>query len=153
MKGKNTVCFNIKTSWHGIAKMYNEQAAQHGLSASVGYVLLSIDEENGTPATHIGPLVGMESRSLTRMLNSLEEEQIIVRQHNNKDRRLVKVFLTEKGKLKKEIAKQVVRHFNNKIRESIPAEKLQAFFEVIEEINSIISEKKVFDNGIASTFK
>ena len=152
MKGKSTVCFNIKTSWHGIAKMYNEQAAQHGLSVSVGYVLLSIDEMNGTPATHIGPLVGMESRSLTRMLNTLEEDQIISRQHDTKDRRLVKIFLTEKGKQKKEIAKKVVRHFNNKIREFIPPEKLQAFFEVIEEINTIIAEKKVFNNGIASTF-
>lgn len=152
MKGRTTVCFNIKSSWHSIARMYNEQALQHGITVSVGYVLLSIDEENGTPATHIGPLVGMESRSLTRMLNALEEEQLIIRKHDDKDKRLVKIFLTDKGVQKKAIAKKVVKHFNGKVREAVSEEKLAIFFEVIESINDLIGEKKVFNNEISSTF-
>lgn len=152
MKGRSTICFNIKTSWHGIARMYNEQAVQHGITVSVGYVLLSIDEENGTPATQIGPLVGMETGSLTRMLNSLEEEQLIIRKHDDKDKRLVKIFLTEKGIQKRAVAKKVVKHFNGKVRESVSEEKLAIFFEVIEKINSMISEKKIFNNEISNTF-
>lgn len=152
MKGRSTVCFNIKTSWHGIARMYNEQAVKHGITVSVAYVLLSIDEQNGTPATQIGPLVGMESGSLTRMLNSLEKEHLIVRKHDDKDKRLVKILLTDKGIQKRAIAKKVVKHFNGKVREAISEEKLAVFFEVIENINSMISEKQVFNNEISNTF-
>lgn len=144
MKGKKTVCFNIKASWHAIARLYNEQAAKHGLSASIGYVLLNIDTENGTPATKIGPLIGMESRSLTRMLKNLEENGLILKKSDEKDKRLVKVFLTEKGKEKKEIAKQVVKKFNNVVSEEIPAEKLTTFFEVIDTINEIIDRKNIY---------
>jgi len=57
---------------------------------------------------------------------------------------LVKVYLTEKGKEAKEVAKKVVRRFNDAIREEIPENKLAVFNEVIEKINNIIAEKKIY---------
>ncbi|MFL5728587.1 MAG: MarR family transcriptional regulator, partial [Cytophagaceae bacterium] len=60
MKRHETICFNIKTAWHAISRMYNDQGQVHDLSTSVGYVLLNIDIQNGTPATRIGPMIGME---------------------------------------------------------------------------------------------
>jgi len=127
--------------------MYNEQAAKFGYTASIGYVLLYIDNVEGTPATKIGPLIGMEPRSLTRMLKGLEESELIRRVQDKKDKRLVKIFLTEKGKEKKEMAKKVVRRFNQVVREEIPEEKLKVFFEVAEKINSIIDHKEIYNNN------
>lgn len=136
MKPRETVCFTIKTCWQAISRFYNEQAAEHELTAPIGYVLLNIDQA-GISATRIGPMVGMEASSLTRMLKSLEEKALIYKEHDCNDKRLVKIFLTEKGREKKEVAKKVVRKFNQTVRESIPKEKLEVFFEVIEKINSI----------------
>jgi hypothetical protein len=48
MKAEETVCFNIKTAWHGIYRMYNNVASKHGSSTSVGFVLLNIDAEKDT---------------------------------------------------------------------------------------------------------
>lgn len=141
---KKTVCFNIKTSWHAIARLYNEQAVKHGLSASIGYVLLNLDMVNGTPATKIGPLIGTESRSLTRMLKSLEEDGLIYKEHSSKDKRMVKIFLTDKGKEKREVARQVVKKFNHVIKECIPEEQLAIFFEVMDKINEIIETKNIY---------
>jgi DNA-binding MarR family transcriptional regulator len=146
MKPYKTVCFHIKTTWHAISRMYNEQAAKYGYTASIGYVLLYIDTVEGTPATKIGPMIGMEPRSLTRMLKSLEENELIRRVQDQKDKRLVKIFLTEKGKEKKEMAKKVVRRFNQVVREEIPEEQLKVFFEVAEKINSIIEHKEIYNN-------
>lgn len=150
MKGRKKVCFSIKSSWHSIARMYNEEATQYNLTVSVGYVLLTIDENDGTPATHLGPLAGMESRSLTRMLSSLEKEGLIVKANDDKDKRLVKIYLTPKGKQKKVEAKQIVNQFNAKVRSQIPEEKLDVFFEVIDAINYIITEKQIFNNNPSS---
>lgn len=141
MKRNQTVCFNIKASWHAISRMYNEYGQEYGVTTSVGYVLLNIDV-NGTPATKIGPLLGMESRSLSRMLKSLEENDLIYRKQDEKDKRLYKIFLTEKGKEKKELAKKVVKKFNNAVREQVSDHKLEIFFEVIEKINTVIDQKK-----------
>ena len=141
MKRNQTVCFNIKTSWHAISRMYNEYGQGYGLTTSMGYVLLNIDV-NGTPATKIGPLLGMESRSLSRMLKSLEENDLIYRRQDEKDKRLYKIFLTEKGREKRELAKKVVKKFNNVVRDQVSEHKLGIFFEVIEKINNIIDQKK-----------
>lgn len=124
--------------------MYNQQAVDHELTTSIGFVLLNIDSKNGTPATKIAPLLGMEPRSLSRMLKSLEEKGLIYRESDTKDKRLVKIFLTGLGKEKKEIAKRTVKRFNHAIRQHVDAKKLDTFFEVIQDINKIIERNNIF---------
>lgn len=143
-KRKPTVCSNIKFAWHAIARLYNEQGSKYGVTTSVGFVLLNIDKEDGVPATKIAPMLGMEAHGLSRILKNLEEDELIYRKQDEKDKRLVKVYLTEKGKEAKEIAKKVVRRFNDAIKEEIPENKLEVFNEVIEKINNIIAEKKIY---------
>lgn len=122
--------------------MYNLKAVQHDISTSIGFILLNIDEKNGTPATKIGPLLGMESRSLTRMLKTLEEKGLIVRKGDTSDRRLVRIFLTDEGRKKREVSRITVLEFNNNILKNIPEEKLKVFFEVIEQINLVTENQK-----------
>lgn len=136
-----SVCFNIKTAWHAISRMYNNGGNEYELSASLGFVLLNIDLDNGTPATKIAPLLGMETRSLTRMLKTMEENGLIYKQAHDKDKRSVIIFLTKEGKVKRELAKLAVKTFNNAVREAIPAEKLKVFLEVIEQINEVVENK------------
>jgi DNA-binding MarR family transcriptional regulator len=47
------------------------------------------------------------------MLNQLEETGLIYRQSNKGDKRSVKIFLTDLGKEKRQMAKDVVKQFNN----------------------------------------
>lgn len=145
MKKEETVDYNVKVTWHAIARMYNQQGTAYDITASTGFVLLNIDGENGTPATKIAPLLGLEARSLTRMLKSLEEKGMIYKQQDPNDRRSVRIYLTELGKVKKELSRKVVKQFNNKIREMIPTEKLNTFFEVINSINQAIESNKLFN--------
>jgi len=96
MKPEETIDFHIRWVWAKIARMYNAQAAQHGGSMSIGYILLNIDKE-GTHSTKLGPKMGMEPRSLTRTLKTMEEKGLISRKVDANDRRMVRVFLTEEG--------------------------------------------------------
>ena len=138
MKKEKTIDFHIKWTWHAISRMYNLYAASEEMTMSIGYVLLNIDTENGTPATKIGPSIGMEPRSLTRMLKSLEEKGWIYREIDNKDKRFVKVFLTELGKRKRNYARDGVIKFNSEIQETISKENLKIFFDVISQINELV---------------
>jgi len=56
----------------------------------------------------------------------------------------VKIFLTDLGMEKREIAKKVVKAFNNVVKERIGEEKLKAFLEVVNEVNIIIEKKEIF---------
>jgi DNA-binding MarR family transcriptional regulator len=125
--------------------MYNEEAAKYDASMATGFALLSIDKEDGTPSTNLGPRMGMEATSLTRTLKSMEEKGLIYRKPNPNDGRGVLIFLTDFGKEKRELSKSTVLKFNEVIKQNVSAEKLQNFIEVSEIINELISEKKIFN--------
>jgi len=141
MRKEKTIDFHIKWAWHSISRMYNAYAARFDTTMAVGYVLLNIDIEEGTPATKIAPLLGMEPRSLVRMLKNLEERGLITREVSENDKRFVRIMLTDLGKEKRELSREGVLSFNNMIRERIPLEKLVTFLEVIKDINKIVEEE------------
>lgn len=144
MRKEKTVDFHIKWAWHAISRMYNTYASRrYDMTMAIGYVLLNIDMENGTPATKIGPSIGMEPRSLTRTLKMLEERGWIRRETDETDKRFVKVFLTDEGKIKRELAREGVIAFNTMLRDQIPLEKLVIFFDVIKEINRLVEEENI----------
>ncbi len=151
MKKEKTIDFHIKWSWHAISRLYNTYAANHDMTMAIGYVLLNIDLENGTPATKIGPLLGMEPRSLVRMLKTLEERGWIRREIDESDKRFVRIFLTDEGRTKREIAREAVIQFNNMIRERIPLEKLVVFLDVIKDINRLVEEENTRLKAVDST--
>ncbi|MBJ6110561.1 MarR family transcriptional regulator [Hymenobacter sp. BT523] len=148
MKPEETVDYNIKVAWHAISRMYNTQAAQNDITTSIGFVLLNIDQEKGTPATKIAPLLGLETRSLTRILRSMEEKGLIYKQADSVDKRSVRIFLTPLGLEKKEVSRQTVRHFNLKVREKIPQSQLDNFFKVAAQITGMIEGKTLFEDFV-----
>ena len=148
MKPEETVDYNIKVAWHAISRMYNTQAAQNDITTSIGFVLLNIDQERGTPATKIAPLLGLETRSLTRILRSMEEKGLIYKQADSVDKRSVRIFLTPMGLEKKEVSRQTVRHFNLKVREKISQSQLDVFFKVAVQITSMIEGKTLFEDFV-----
>ena len=145
MAKKETTCSRIKQSWHAISRMYNNEAVNHELTTTTGFILLNIDSREGTPSTQIGPLLGIESTSLTRTINQLEQKGIIKRQKDKHDARVVRMVLTDKGKKKKEVSKKTVKDFNRIIADKYSAKELERFHEMLEDITSIAIETK-FNN-------
>ncbi len=145
MRREETVDHHIKAAWHAIARMYNQQAIAYDATMSMGFVLLTINAEEGTPATKIAPLMGLEARSLTRLLNTMEERGVIFRKADEVDKRSVRVYLTTEGRRRREKAKQTVLRFNEAVREVIPHQKLDVFFEVIQTISQVVEKNNIYE--------
>jgi MarR family transcriptional regulator, organic hydroperoxide resistance regulator len=143
MKADETVDYHIKSAWHAISRMYNAFAANFDMTMAIGYVLLNIDK-NGTPATKIAPALGLEPRSLTRMLKSLEEKNWIRKEVDQHDKRIVNVYLTPLGKQKRDAARKGVILFNSKIHEGISSEQFQHFVAVMHQISNVIGTSDGF---------
>lgn len=152
MKREETVDYHIKSAWHAISRMYNQQAAEEGFTTAIGFVLININSKEGTPATKIAPLIGLETRSLTRMLKTMEEKGLICKKADPLDKRSVRIFLTEEGKEKKERSINTIMDFNQQVREVVSEDDLQTFFgvfakiqQVIEQVNGAEIHKPVFE--------
>lgn len=147
MKREKTIDHALRATWQSVAKTYNEQAMKHDSTMAVAMALLYIDFDHGTPSTALGPSMGMESTSLSRILKSMEDKGLIFREKNPEDGRGVLVKLTDLGKEKREISKQSVLQFNNTVKAHIDEEKLNHFFEVTDLINQLICDKDIFKDN------
>jgi DNA-binding MarR family transcriptional regulator len=139
-----TIDYALRATWQSVAKMYNEEAKNFGTTMAVGFTLLSIDPKTGTPSTSLGPKMGMEATSLSRILKSMEEKGLITRKPNPDDGRGVLIYLTPFGLEKRKDSKDVVLRFNEVVRQNVSEEELGNFFKVMETINGLISEKKIY---------
>lgn len=127
---ENSVDYYIKSSWHSLSRLYNQKAQKHGITTSIGFILLNISTSEGTPATKIAPQMGLESRSLTRALKNLQEKGYIYKEKDAYDKRSVRIFLTEKGKEMKGRSIKTVKTFNQFVKDRVPEDKLNTFIHV-----------------------
>ncbi len=139
-----TIDYALRATWQAVARMYNEEAKNFETTMAIGFTLLSIDPKTGTPSTTLGPKMGMEATSLSRILKSMEAKGLIERKPNPKDGRGVLIHLTPFGLEKRMDSKNVVLRFNEVVRNHVSEEKLNAFFEITHTINKLISDKEIY---------
>lgn len=147
MDKTQSIDHQLRATWQAVAKLYNERAAKHDSTMATAFVLLNIDYENGTPSTALGPSMGMEPTSLSRILKTMEEKGAIIREKNPTDGRSVIIKLTDYGKKMREVSRESVIIFNNAIREHITEEELGTFFKVTSTINKLIADKAIYPEG------
>ncbi|QVY67279.1 MarR family winged helix-turn-helix transcriptional regulator [Polaribacter sp. Q13] len=134
----------LRATWQAVAKVYNEQAVKHDSTMATAFVLLNIDKQNGTPSTALGPLMGMEPTSLSRILKTMEDKGAICREKNPDDGRSILIKLTDYGIEMRKISKAYVIQFNETIRENVSDKELAGFFKVTSTINKLIADKHIY---------
>lgn len=140
MAHQPTLDFYIRKAWLKIYNQYQRQAQEAGYSFSAAYVLLAIDRKEGTPATQLGPKTGLQKGSLTRVLRELEEEGIISREAGTIDKRIRRVFLTKRGLMLREQARNEVLGFQKRLEARFTHEELANFKSVLQGIIDIAEE-------------
>ena len=141
---KRTIEQEIRYTWQSVSKMYNEEAEKFGGSMTVGFALLSLNPKENTPSTSLGPKMGMESTSLSRTLRFMEDEKLIQRIPNPEDGRGILIKLTERGIEFRNYAKELVMKFNKSITNEVGENSVKNFYHVIDRINKLIKNKKIF---------
>jgi DNA-binding MarR family transcriptional regulator len=84
----------------------------------------------------------MEGSSLSRIIQTLENEKMIIRKNDSADKRKVRLLLTNKGKQHKELAKNSVRDFNTLLENKIGKKRKEEFFKTLNEITQLAEERR-----------
>lgn len=140
-KGKvESVDLLLKSVWLAVSKMYTEQASLYNSTAVQALTLLKIDPKEGTRSTNLGPKMAIEPTSLTRIIKLLEDNGYIYKEKTTTDKREVIIKLTDKGLKSRNLSKEAVVNFNQKVVDRIDAEKFAIFKEVMSDILKIANE-------------
>lgn len=139
---KGIVVNRIRSSWIEIFKFYNEQNSKEIGTLSTAFVLMTINEKFGTQVTKIAPRMGMEPNSLSRLLKSLEEKELVFKRKDTKDKRKVYICLTENGLKLRNIAAERLFSLEKSIKDKISTTDLSAFYKVTDAISDVIEIEK-----------
>lgn len=137
VRPEDTIDFHVRFAWAGIARQYGQLAASRGTTMAMGQALLNI-ERGGTPSTQLGPRMGMEKTSLSRLLNNLEAQGMIERRADDADRRIVRIHLTAAGKKERDRARTAVRSFNAWIAEQLGGDRTARLLQDLQQLNDLI---------------
>tara|TARA_Y100000385_G_C13095782_1_gene641206 strand:+ start:160 stop:636 length:477 start_codon:yes stop_codon:yes gene_type:complete len=128
------IVHKIRSAWFEMSRMFNQVANAYNITLSVGFTLIAIYEEKGTPVTKIAPRMGMEPNSLSRILKTMEKDKLIERVADSLDKRKVLVRLTEKGSNIRKVSIKSVFRLNNALIKDLDPIKLRHFYEVINSV-------------------
>ena len=129
MKIQESIDSHIRSALFAMRRMYNLLAAEKGTTQGVAYVLLNVPQQ-GVAATRIAPMMGMGITSLSRLLKTMEDDELIYRVKDKDDKRVVHIFLTETGVALRKKVRQVVIDFNKKGESVITEEEMKIFTKV-----------------------
>lgn len=139
MSQDNTIDYFLKTTWQTVANKYNQIASQHGFTQAAGYILINIHRD-GTAVSQIANSTGVKTTSLSRILNNLEGLGFIYRETSDTDKRSVKVYLTDLGREKRKIAKDVVREFNDHLNSAFEDQDRIALIKFLQKLNQLAAD-------------
>ncbi len=139
MAQDKTVDYYLKIAWQSLANRYNQLATPHGITQATGYLLINI-HKNGTPVTQIASLLGVKSTSLSRILSGLEQQGLIYRSTDDQDKRSVRIFLTEAGQEKRQVAKNLVKDFNGHLERQLRDQDREKLIALLKRLINVANE-------------
>ena len=137
IKHQETIDYFLKVVWQTVANKYNNLVSEFGITQSIGYLLINIDEKDGTTVSQAATLLGLKSTSLSRMLNQLEKSGLIYRESNEGDKRSVKIYLTPLGNEKRKLARALVKQFNNYLNAHISENDKAYLIKMLKKISQL----------------
>ena len=101
------LCFALYSASRALTRAYAPLLEPLGLTYPQYLVLLVLWQEDGLPVKQLGDRLGLDSGTLTPLLQRLEKAGIVLRKRDRGDQRVVHIVLTAEGRALKQRAKRI----------------------------------------------
>jgi DNA-binding MarR family transcriptional regulator len=102
-------------------------------------VLIYLKEKNdGVSAINLSQEFQINSSRVTAILNSLSKKELIERKNDPSDKRKIKVYITEKGKLSAERIKNIITHNVFHLVDQLEEDEAIQFIHVMKKMTEIV---------------
>lgn len=91
-------------------------------------------EQEGISQTKLAQMTSKDLPTITRILNKIENKELIVRKSDPNDRRASLIFLTEKGRLLEEKLNPIAKNISERALENISGEDIDKLKKVLNNI-------------------
>jgi DNA-binding MarR family transcriptional regulator len=129
-------CLNylFSRTQQSVLQLFRKELEPLGVTPVQYGVLNCLLHEDGCTASHLAERLGLDSSTITGILDRLEQKGLVCRVSDTRDRRALQLFLTEKGRGLKEDLEKVTARANKTIEERIPADQVDLLKKLLRDI-------------------
>ncbi|MDF2570301.1 MAG: MarR family protein [Sporomusa sp.] len=97
-----------------------EQIKEHGFTSSQCHILLEILKNETLTINEISAKMNLQISTITRIMDNLVRDQLLVRKRVSHDKRIVEAALTEKGKIEAYKLRESIRDYYKNVISHLP---------------------------------
>jgi len=112
---------------HAIHVELDRRLKVHGVTLSQWKILMHLWQQEGRSQVELQEQLGLERATITGLIQRMTSQGWVQRRTDPHDRRVQRVFLTERGRALEPIANSLVEEVNNQALEGFSADE-RAFF-------------------------
>ena len=119
-----------------------EQIKIHGFTSSQCYILLEIYKHQMLSINEISEKMRLDMSTITRIMNNLVRDELILRKRSVYDKRIVEAILTEKGKeIAQQLQKSIVNYYKGVIS-NLPRGHVREVMSAVELLVNALEKAK-----------
>ncbi|HWQ76036.1 MAG TPA: MarR family transcriptional regulator [Syntrophomonas sp.] len=134
------ICYRLKSTMKRVEKHIGATLENYGVTMAQSFILFSLLEKDGCTLTEIGNRAQIDNSSLTTMVDKLEKEGLVERRLFAQDRRVVNLYLTDRGR---ELGKTIYDSgaaLNRELGEQLG--NREDFYADLEGISNLLDQKR-----------
>ncbi|MFQ6612447.1 MAG: MarR family winged helix-turn-helix transcriptional regulator [Fidelibacterota bacterium] len=129
-----TTGFLVVRTARSMKKMLDARLAEFGITTSQHMVLSTLAKDDGLSLTEIGKRVYLDKPAITGLADRLEKDRLVKRKRIPSDRRVIKLWLTEKGRSLLSRFETVVTGTDEELVQVLSPSELIIFREMLDRI-------------------
>ena len=132
MKNPHRVMRYINRISHSNAVVYGEKMKEYGLTQYQHPSIRHICQEPGISQEQLAKLLCVNPSSVTRQLTILEKKELITRTQDEEDRRIWRVYPTEKMKQLFPYVQEIMKQWNEYLLQDLSSEEREQLFSMLD---------------------
>ena len=132
------IAVNVNILNSRIKKCFFDKLQENGINITPEqYLVLDILwEKQSLSQQNIADIIQKDKNSVTKIIDSLEKKNLVIRVVDKNDRRINKIELTEEGSALEKITTEVAINFMNDVVKNIDTKDLDTFVNVMRQIKN-----------------
>lgn len=110
-------------------------------------ILLLLSLTDGLYQAQIANILGKDRPNITRMIDILEKKEFIRREKDESNRRILKVFLTQEGRKRADIAKPLKDRMNTAQYKNMTDEEILTLINLLQKVRKNIEDEYELNNN------
>ena len=130
-----------------LRRNYDRQLKNFGLTPCQFDVLLSLWGEDGIVLSELGRRVSRDSPTITGVVDRMEKKMLVKRTRDERDRRVVKVVLTPKGKNMQEKLSTTKKRTMEKITTNLSLQEINQLGTLLDKMMKNVEREELIDGN------